>query len=69
MPLVPEALRFARNPAASLDQLRHACELLFIDASGTTSEVRQRLIDHLNGLDAEAPVVYLNPKVAFSESP
>jgi len=64
MPLLPEALRFAENPATSADQLRRACELLALDASGTQDEVRDRLLAHLHTLDSEAPVVCLNPKVS-----
>ena len=64
MPLLPEALRFAENPATSVEQLRRACELLDLDASGTQDEVRDRLRAHLNTLDTEAPVVCLNPKVS-----
>jgi hypothetical protein len=61
MPLVPEALRFAENPATSADQLRLACEILTLDTSGTPAELRARLLDHLNTLDSGAPVVCLNP--------
>jgi hypothetical protein len=63
MPLLPEALRFAENPATSDDQLRRACELLDLDSSGTQSEVRERLLAHLKTLDAAEPVVCLNPGV------
>ena len=63
MPLLPEALRFAQNPATSPDQLRRACELLTLDSSGTPDEIRARLLAHLNTLDAEEPVVCLNPNV------
>ncbi|HEV7427962.1 MAG TPA: hypothetical protein VGQ46_16520 [Thermoanaerobaculia bacterium] len=65
MPLLPEALRFALNPATSAEQLRQACEILSLDASGTPAELRDRLQAHLKTLDAEAPVVCLNPKVAL----
>jgi len=64
MPLLPEALRFAENPATDVDQLRRACELLSLDDSGTQDELRNRLLRHLNTLDSEAPVVCLNPKVS-----
>lgn len=63
MPLLPEAMRFAENPATSEDQLRHACDLLALDSSGTPSEVRARLLAHLKTLDAAEPVVCLNPSV------
>jgi len=63
MPFVPEARRFAQNPATSPDQLRRACELLTLDSSGTPAEVRARLLAHLHTLDAETPVVCLNPNV------
>jgi len=64
MPFVPEALRFAQNPATSLEQLRRACELLDLDTSGTPDEVRARLLAHLDTLDHETPIVCLNPKVS-----
>jgi len=64
MPFVPEALRFAQNPATSVDQLRRACELLDLDASGTSDELRARLLAHLNTLDHETPIVCLNPNVS-----
>jgi len=64
MPFVPEALRFAQNPATSLDQLRRACELLDLDTSGTSEELRTRVLAHLNTLDDETPIVCLNPKVS-----
>jgi len=67
MPLVPEALRFAQNPATSPDQLRRACELLALDPSGTSAELRVRLLAHLNTLDSETPVVCLNPNVRSSD--
>jgi hypothetical protein len=63
VPFVPEALRFARNPATTLEQLRHACELLALDSSGTAPELRSRLLDHLATLDSEETVVCLNPNV------
>jgi hypothetical protein len=63
MPLLPEALRFAQNPATSIEQLRRACELLSLDTSGTQDELRARLLAHLHTLDSEMPVVCLNPKV------
>jgi len=64
MPFVPEALRFAQNPATSAEQLRRACELLELDTSGTPDEVRARLLAHLDTLDHETPIVCLNPKVS-----
>ena len=69
MPFLSEALRFAENPASSADQLRLACELLSLDASGTHDELRGRLLAHLNTLDSEAPVVCLNPKVQAAAKP
>ena len=62
MPFVPEALRFAQNPATTLEQLRHACQLLTLDASGTESELRTRLLEHLAKLDSGETVVCLNPR-------
>lgn len=62
MPLLPEALRFAENPATTVEQLRRACELLDLNPSGTQAELRDRLLTHLNMLDSETPVVCLNPK-------
>ena len=69
MPLVPEAQRFARNPATSIEQLRLACELLTLDPSGTQDELRARLLAHLKTLDSETPVVCLNPKVQADAKP
>jgi hypothetical protein len=69
MPLLPEALRFAENPATSDDQLRRACELLALDPSGTQGDLRARLLTHLNTLDSETPVVCLNPKVQAAAKP
>jgi len=63
MPFVPEALRFAENPATSDEQLRLACEILTLDSSGTTDDVRARLLAHLNSMDSAAPIVCLNPNV------
>jgi len=63
MPFVPEARRFAENPATSDEQLRLACQILSLDSSGTTADVRARLIGHLNTLDSAAPIVCLNPNV------
>ena len=67
MPLLPEAMRFAENPATSADQLRHACDLLALDSSGTPSEVRGRLLAHLKTLDAAEPIVCLNPNVRSTD--
>jgi hypothetical protein len=64
MPFLHEAVRFAENPATTIDQLRVACELLAIDVAGTQDELRARLLSHLKTLDSEAPVVCLNPKIA-----
>jgi len=64
MPVLSEALRFARNPVTSIEQLQRACELLSLDTSGTPDELRARLLAHLNTLDSETPVVCLNPKVS-----
>jgi hypothetical protein len=67
MPLLPEALRFAENPATSPEQIQRACELLTLDTSGTPDEVRARLLAHLNTLDSGAPVVCLNPNLKSSD--
>jgi hypothetical protein len=64
MPFLSEALRYAENPATSIEQLRLACELLALDAAGTQDELRVRLLTHLNTLDSEEPVVCLDPKVS-----
>jgi hypothetical protein len=69
MPFVPEALRFAENPATSEEQLRIACEILSLDSSGTAADVRTRLVAHLNALDSEAPIVCLNPNVPRHRAP
>jgi hypothetical protein len=64
MPFQPEALRFAENPATSVEQLRHACELLALDSSGNSDELRERLLAHLRTLDSETPIVCLNLNVS-----
>ena len=69
MPFVPEAQRFAQNPATTLEQLRHACQLLALDSSGSAAELRARLLDHLATLDSGETVVCLNPNVAVSGDP
>lgn len=69
MPFVPEALRFAQNPATTLEQLRHACQLLALDSSGTAPELRTRLLDHLARLDLGETVVCLNPNAAIPRDP
>jgi hypothetical protein len=63
MPFVPEARRFAENPATSDEQLRLACEILSLDSSGTAADVRARLLTHLNALDSAAPIVCLNSNI------
>ena len=61
MPRLSEAIRYADDPSTSDDELRRACEILMLPSGGSTEELRARLREHLGSLDAERPVVCLNP--------
>jgi hypothetical protein len=61
MPRLTEAICYADDPSTSDDELRRACEILALPAGGSTEELRTRLREHLGTLDAERPVVCLNP--------
>jgi len=61
MPRLSDAIRYADSPSTSEDELRRACEILMLDTAGTPEELRARLRGHLGALDAERPVVCLNP--------
>jgi hypothetical protein len=62
MPRVSDAIRYADSPSTSEDELRRACEILMLPTAGTPVELRARLLEHLGTLDAERPVVCLNPE-------
>jgi len=61
MPRLSEAISYADNPATTEAELRRACEILMLPATGSIDELRARLRRHLGGLDAARPVVCLNP--------
>jgi hypothetical protein len=61
MPRLSEAIRYADDPSTGDDELRRACEILMLPTDGTAGELRARLRAHLGTLDAERPVVCLNP--------
>jgi uncharacterized protein (TIGR02246 family) len=61
VPSRADALRFAADGQTSVDQLRRACEILGLPAEGSPERLRARVIGHLDTLDADAPVVCLNP--------
>jgi len=63
VPSLAEALQFARDPRTTPVQLRRACEILFLDASGSPETVRARLLAYLETQNAENPVVSLNPNL------
>jgi hypothetical protein len=61
MPRLSEAIRYADDAATTDDELRRACEILTLPTRGSAEELRARLREHLGTLDAERPVVCLNP--------
>lgn len=61
MPRLDEAVRYANDPATGADELRRACEILALDASGSADALRARLHAHLGTLAADRPVACLNP--------
>jgi hypothetical protein len=61
MPHLTDAIRYACSPSTSDDELRRACEILTLPTGGSAEELRARLREHLATLDAERPVVCLNP--------
>jgi hypothetical protein len=67
MPSLREALTFVRDPRTTGDQLRRACEILFLSPAGTPEELRARLLEHLEPLDNAQPVVCLNPRLTAPE--
>ena len=63
MPTLTEALNFAKDPNTTVDQLQKACTMLNIEYSDEDiEEVRKKLLEHLEQLQADQPVVCLNPK-------
>lgn len=67
MPTLAEALTFVRDPETSEAKLRHACEILSLDPSGSAGALRRRLLDYLEPLDANQSVVCLNPRMMEPE--
>ena len=63
MPTLAEALRFAGDPATTEAQLRRACELLHLDASGDPEALRSRLLARLATLAPDQSVACLNPRL------
>jgi hypothetical protein len=61
MPRLDEAIRYAEDGSTSDEELRRACEILLLPTFGSAEELRERLRRHLGTLDAERPVVCLNP--------
>lgn len=63
MPTLAEALTFVRDPRTTEAKLRRACEILFLDPNGSAEDLRRRLLDYLEPLDAGCSVVCLNPRM------
>lgn len=61
MPHLDDAIRYANDPNTGEDELRRACEILGLAADGEREALRERLRAHLDTLEAERPVVCLNP--------
>jgi hypothetical protein len=61
MPRLSDAIRYADSGSTSDDELRRACGILMLPDHGTAAELRARLREHLATLDADRPVVCLNP--------
>jgi hypothetical protein len=61
MPSLSDAIRYADSPSTGDEELRRACEILMLPTAGSAEELRARLRRHLGTLDAERPVVCLNP--------
>jgi hypothetical protein len=61
MPTLSDAIRYADSGSTSDDELRRACEILMLPTHGSAEELRARLRQHLGALDADRPVVCLNP--------
>lgn len=61
MPHLRDAIRYAADPATGAEELRRACAILVLPTDGPPEALRARLRDHLRTLDAERPVVCLNP--------
>ncbi|MBI5169527.1 MAG: DinB family protein [Candidatus Eisenbacteria bacterium] len=61
MPHLDDAIRYAEDPNTGEPELRRACEILGIAADGEREALRERLRAHLDTLQAQRPVVCLNP--------
>lgn len=68
MPTLAEALRFTGDPKTTDAQLRRACEILLLDASGSGDATRVWLLAYLEGLDDDRAVVCLNPRLTEADS-
>ena len=63
MPSKMDALNFAAAAGTTDEQLRQACRILGLATEGASAELRRRLLEHLDPLDADAGVVCLNPRL------
>lgn len=61
MPHRDDAFRYAESATTTVEELRRACAILLLPAGGSAHELRERLHTHLATLDAERPVICLNP--------
>jgi hypothetical protein len=61
MPRLSEAILYADDHSTSVEELRRACEILMLPTPGSAEDLRARLRAHLGALDADRPVVCLNP--------
>lgn len=64
MPSKLDAVRFVRDAKTSPEQLRRACEILGLPATGEPEVLRARLLERLDPLETTASVVCLNPRIA-----
>ena len=64
MPTLTEALNFAKDPNTSVEQLQRACAILIIKYSSENIEgLRKKLLEYLEQLQSDEPVICLNPKL------
>lgn len=68
MPTLAEALTLVRDPRTSEAKLRRACEILRLDTKGSAEDLRRRLLDYLEPLDASRSVVCLNPRMIEADA-
>jgi hypothetical protein len=67
MPRLGDAIRYTESPLTSDDELRRACTILELPTDGSSEALRERLRAHLARLDADRPVVCLNPGPVLEE--